>query len=81
MCKNIVINKYEYLDIVKVQNNYLIRMKVLKLYIIEFEEDNIIKPKIYLFDYVVKANNCLSIIVITIYNKYTFSANNSICNT
>lgn len=79
MCKNIIINKYKYLYIIKAQNNYWIRIKDLKLYIIEFEENNIIKPKIYLFNYIVKTNNCLSIIVITIYNKYIFSTNNNIC--
>lgn len=52
-------------------------MRDFKLYIVEFEEDSIIKPKIYLFDYTVGGNNYQPIIVIT-HNKFTFLTNNSI---
>lgn len=52
-------------------------MKRLKQYIVEFEENSTIKDKIYLSDYIVYSNNCYLIIVI-IYNKYIFFANNRI---
>lgn len=52
-------------------------MEELKLYIIEFEEKNTMKPKIYPSNYVVKNNDWQLIIVIT-HNEYIFSANNKI---
>lgn len=55
----------------------MIRIEDLKPYIIEFEEDNKIKPKIYSSNYTTGENNWQLINVIT-HNKYIFSANNSI---
>lgn len=43
----------------------------------EFEEDNIIKPKAYPFDSTVKGDEHQFIIVI-IYNKYIFSINDKV---
>lgn len=77
ICKNVFINRHECLNVVEDWNNFLIEMKNLKLYIVEFEEDSKIKPKVYLSDYAIKGNNWQLIIVIA-YNKYTFSSNNSI---
>lgn len=61
----------------KYYKNFLKRLEELKPYIIEFEENGTIKPKIYLFDYVVGGNKRQLIIVI-IHNKYIFSVNNRI---
>lgn len=47
---------------------------------IEFEQNDIIKNSIYLFNYVVYGNN-YSLIIVKIYDKYTFSVNNIICKT
>ena len=52
-------------------------MKKLNLYIVKFEEDNIIKPKIYFF-YCIIGENEQQLIIIIIYNKYMFFANNKI---
>lgn len=52
-------------------------MEDLKPYIVEFDEDGIIKAKVYLDDYVVKDQNWWPVIAI-IYNQYTISANNNI---
>lgn len=52
-------------------------MEKVKLYIVGFIENDIIKKKIYLFDCVVYNFNYYPIIIIT-YNKYIFSINNDI---
>lgn len=52
-------------------------MEDLKLYIVEFEEDSKMKPKIYLSDCAVGGSNQLPIIVIA-HDECTFSANNGI---
>ena len=48
-----------------------------KPYLIEFEEDKLIKTKKYLSDYIVEEDKYNLIIIIT-YNKYIFFANNGI---
>ena len=58
-------------------NNFLEKIKKFKSYIVEFEKNDAIKKKIYLFDYAVHDPNRRLIIVIT-YNKCTFFANNGI---
>lgn len=45
------IDEHECSDMVEDRNSFLTRMKDLKPYIVEFEENNAIKPKIYLSDY------------------------------
>ena len=52
-------------------------MEEFKLYIVEFEENCAIKPKIYSSDCIVGGNNWQPIMVIT-YDEYIFSANNEI---
>ncbi len=52
-------------------------MKELKPYIVEFDEDGVIKPKVYPLDCAIGGNDWQSIIVIT-HNKCTFSANDGI---
>lgn len=53
MHKNIFVNKQKQYNIVEDYKNLLIKIEKLKLSIIEFEEDNIIKPKIYFSNYIV----------------------------
>lgn len=77
MCKNVFINKYEQSDFVENCKNFLRRIKELKLYIVKFEENSVIKDKIYLFDYTVHDNDYYLIIII-IYNEYIFSTNDRI---
>lgn len=79
MRKDVFIDKYEYLDMMEDQNNFLSRIEDLKLYMVRFEKNSIMKPKIYSFDCAVGGNNCRPIIVIT-HNKCTLFANDSIQN-
>lgn len=53
-------------------------MKKLELYLVEFEEDNIMKAKNYSLDCKAEGNKYQPIIII-IYDKTIFSSNNSIC--
>ena len=53
------------------------RLEELKPYMVKFEENNTIKPKIYSIDCAVKVDKRQSIIVIT-HDKCTFFANNRI---
>lgn len=51
------INGHERLDIVKDYKAFLKKMKELKLYIIEFNENDAMKPKIYLLNCTIRVNN------------------------
>ena len=53
-------------------------MKELKLYLVKFNKDGIIKNKIYQLDYTIRGEDCWPIIIIT-YNECTFLENNGIC--
>lgn len=61
----------------KDRNCFLTKVKELKLYIIEFNKDGAIKIQDYLVDYIVGKEKYYPIIVI-IYDKYIFFANNEI---
>lgn len=58
--------------------NFLEKIKELKPYIIKFEDNDAIKPKVYLAHWIIEENNWQSIIIIT-YDKCTFFANDRIC--
>ena len=75
--KDVFIDGHGQLDIVKDQINFLQKMEELKPYIVEFEENNVIKPKVYPANCTVGGNNRQLVIVIT-HNKCTFLANNEI---
>ena len=47
------------------RNRFLTRMEELKPYMVEFEENSAMKPKIYPSDCVVGGEDCRPIIVIT----------------
>lgn len=69
--KDIFIDGYEWLDIIEDCKVFFNKMEELKPYIVEFDGDGVIKPKVYLSDCAVGDNNWQSIIMIT----HTFSAN------
>lgn len=71
------INEHERPDVVEDHKVFLEKMKELKPYMIDFDKNGVIKPKVYLSDCAIEGNNQQRIIVIT-YNKYTFFANNRI---
>lgn len=55
---------------------FLVKMKLFLTYFIKFEKDNRILPKKNLSNYIVE-NLVWKPIIIIIYNKNTFSANNN----
>lgn len=57
--------------------NFLKVMEDLKFYVVEFQEDGTIKPKVYPDDCRIEGPNWRPIIII-IYDKYIFSANNDV---
>lgn len=59
------------------QNCFLTKIKKLKLYIIKFNKDSIIKAKDYLVNCIIRCENYHLIIVIT-YDEYTFFANDGV---
>lgn len=77
ICKYIFIDRHECLLMLEDQNNFLRKIEDLKPYMVECEENSKIKPKLYSFDCTIGSNDWQPIILI-IYNKCTFFANNSI---
>lgn len=74
--KRFFINKYRWFDVLKDWYQFLGEIKVTKLYLVKFEEDNFIKLKVYLNTYIVKDIN-YDFIIFIIYNENTFNINNS----
>lgn len=70
-------DRHEQSNIVEDCKNFLKKIEELKLYIIEFKKNGAIKNNIYLSNYVVYDNDYHQIIMI-IYNKCLFSANDTI---
>ena len=56
---------------------FLNTMKDLKVYLVEFEENELMKIKNYLLDCIIRRDIYYLVIIIT-YNKYIFSANDGI---
>lgn len=71
------IDGYKQLDVVEDCKIFLNKIKNLKPYIIEFNKDGTIKPKIYPWNCTVEGNNWQPIIMIT-HNECIFFANNKI---
>lgn len=69
-------NKYEQFNIIKDYANFIRKIEV-KLYIVELNQDKIIKSKIYFSNYTVKGENDQSVVII-IYNKCIFFANDGV---
>ena len=78
MKKDVFINGYKWSNIVEDCKRFLNKIKELKLYLVKFNENDVMKNKMYLPNCVVRGENCQSKIRIT-YNIYTFLINNSIC--
>lgn len=71
------IDRYKQSNLIKNCCNFLKKIKKLKLLIIKFNQDKIIKPKVYYFNYIVRKENSQSVII-NIYNKYIFSTNDRV---
>ena len=80
ICKDVFIDRYNQVDVMQDCKNFFKRLKELKLYMVEFEEDSTMKLKIYPSDCTVRGDKWCSIIVIT-YDKYIFFTNNRIWKT
>lgn len=55
--KDLFVDEHEQSNVVEDWKNFLKKIKELKLYIIEFEENGAMKSKVYSSDYVVKIDN------------------------
>ena len=77
VCKDMFIDGHEQPDVVEDRNRFLVKIEELKPYMVEFNEDGLIKAKDYLVDGTVGGEERCPIIVIT-YDECTFSANNGI---
>lgn len=75
--KDVLIDGYEKSDIIEDRKVFLNKIEELKPYIVEFDEDGVIKPKVCPFDCAIEGNNQQLLIVIT-HNKYTFFTNDRI---
>lgn len=71
------IDRYEQSDIIEDRKVFLNKIEELKPYIVEFDKDSTIKPKVCPLDCVVGGNNWRPIIVIT-HNECIFFANDGI---
>lgn len=77
MHKNVFVDGHKQPDVMENQNCFLIKIKELKLYIIKFNKNGVIKVKDYPVDYAVRGEKCCSIIVIT-HDKCIFFTNNGV---
>lgn len=57
--------------------NFLKVIEDLKFYMVEFKEDETMKPKVYLNNYIVEDPNQRLVIIIT-HDKYIFFVNNGV---
>lgn len=71
-------DKYNKANIIKDCRNLIKKIEKLKLYMLKIYEIDIIKSKIYFSNYIFKRKN-QQLIIMIIYNKYIFFANNKIC--
>lgn len=65
------------LTMIEDYKKFLNTMKDLKVYLVEFEENELMKIKNYLLDCIIRRDIYYLVIIIT-YNKYIFSANDGI---
>ena len=77
MLKDVFVDGHERSDVMEDCKNFLQKMEELKPYIVEFEENGAIKPKIYLSNCAVRGNHWRPIITIT-HDECIFSANHGI---
>ncbi len=77
MCKDLFIDGHERSDVMEDRNNFMTIIEDLKPYMVKFEENGVMKLKIYLFDCAIEGDDRRPIIVIT-YDECIFSANDGI---
>lgn len=57
VCKNVFVDGHKRSDVIEDGKNFLQKMKEIKSYIVEFEENGAIKSQIYLSDYAAEGND------------------------
>lgn len=77
MRKDVFVDGHERSDVIKDRASFLKRMEELKPYMVEFNQDRVMKPKVYPFDCAVGGENRRPVVVIT-HNECTFSANDRV---
>lgn len=77
MREDVCIDGHEQSNVIEDCTRFLKKIIELKPYIVKFNQDKIIKPKLYLFDYVVGRENHWLVVVIT-QNKCIFFVNNRV---
>ena len=58
VCINVFVDGHKQSDVIEDCASFLKRIKEFKSYIVEFNQDKIVKPKVYLFDCTVGGENC-----------------------
>ena len=74
--KSVFFEGHERKDVVEYRETFLVKMKSLLPYFVEFSNDGSILPKVYLDDYAVGRSDQRPIIMIT-HDESTFSANDA----
>lgn len=75
--KDLFVDRDKQLDVIENCANSLRKIEKFKSYIVEFNQNRAIKPKMYLSDFIVERQDCQPVIVIT-YNKFIFSVNDKV---
>lgn len=57
MCKDVFVDEYKQSVIIKNQKNFLYKIKKLKFYIVEFDENGAMKSKVYPADCAIRGDN------------------------
>ena len=78
--KDVFVDGHKQLDMAEDRNRFLTKIEELKSYMVEFNEDDVMKAKDYLVDCVVGGEKYRPIIVIT-HDKCTFFANDRVRKT
>lgn len=73
--KKVFVDRYKQFDLVEDCINFLRKIEELKPYMIEFHEYDILKPKVYLSEYIINSEEHWPIIMIT-HNKCILSVKN-----
>lgn len=75
--KDMFIDRHKWLEVVEDHKIFLEKIEELKLYMVEFDKNSVMKFKVYLSDCAIGGNNRQPINIIT-HNNYIFFTNNRI---
>lgn len=75
--KDVFVDRHKKANMIKDCANFLKKIEELKVFLVKFNKDIIMRSKIYPSNYIVRSEDSQSIIIIT-HNKCTFSLNDRI---